>query len=96
MDNYYYLLIQTPQANASAAMQWLNVSYSVWFNRRHRRCGPLFQGRFKSIPVEAEGTRHDVSRVSKVIARMEQRLQWDRHLFDLAKKAGTIMSHVQA
>jgi putative transposase len=56
MDNHYHLLIQTPQANGSAAMQWLNVSYSVWFNRRHRRCGPLFQGRFKSIPVEAEGT----------------------------------------
>ena len=55
MDNHYHLLIQTPQANGSAAMQWLNVSYSVWFNRRHRRCGPLFQGRFKSIPVEAEG-----------------------------------------
>jgi REP element-mobilizing transposase RayT len=55
MDNHYHLLIQTPQANASAAMQWLNVSYSVWFNRRHRRCGPLFQGRFKSIPVEGEG-----------------------------------------
>ena len=54
MANHYHLLIQTPQANGSA-MQWLNVSYSVWFNRRHRRCGPLFQGRFKSIPVEAEG-----------------------------------------
>ena len=33
MDNHYHLLIQTPQANGSAAMQWLNVSYSVWFNR---------------------------------------------------------------
>jgi hypothetical protein len=33
------------------AGQWFNVSYSVWFNRRHGRCGHLFQGRFKSVVV---------------------------------------------
>ena len=27
MDNHYHLLITTPQANASRAVQWLNVSY---------------------------------------------------------------------
>ncbi len=26
MDNHYPLLLQTPQANLSAAMKWLNVS----------------------------------------------------------------------
>jgi hypothetical protein len=36
-------------------MQWLNVSYGVWFNRRHDRVGPLFQGRFKSVPIDGEG-----------------------------------------
>ena len=30
-------------------MHWLNVSYSVWFNRKYNRVGPLFQGRFKAI-----------------------------------------------
>ena len=28
MTNHYHLLIQTPEANASRALQWLNVSYS--------------------------------------------------------------------
>ncbi|HVM60546.1 MAG TPA: transposase, partial [Verrucomicrobiae bacterium] len=46
MDNHYHLLVETPQANLSAAMQWLGVSYTVGFNRRHRRVGHLFQGRF--------------------------------------------------
>ena len=55
MENHYHLLIETPHANASQAMQWLNVSYSVWYNRKRRRCGPLFQGRFKSVLVEQEG-----------------------------------------
>lgn len=55
MGNHYHLLLETPHANASRAMQWLNVSYSVWYNRKHRRCGPLFQGRFKSVLVDGEG-----------------------------------------
>ncbi len=56
MDNHYHLLIETPHANASRAMQWLNLSYSVWHNVRHHRSGALFQARFKSIPVDREGS----------------------------------------
>ncbi|MCX6991560.1 MAG: transposase, partial [Kiritimatiellaeota bacterium] len=55
MGNHYHLLIQTPEANASRAIQWLNVSYSLWYNCRHNRVGPLFQGRFKSVLIEGEG-----------------------------------------
>ena len=56
MGNHYHLLIETPSGNASRALQWLNVSYATWFNAKHRRCGPLFQSRFKSIPVDGEGS----------------------------------------
>ena len=55
MDNHYHLLIETPAANASRALQWLNVSYAVWHNLRHAESGPLFQARFKSIPVQGQG-----------------------------------------
>ena len=56
MNNHYHLLIETPEGNASRAMQWLNVSYSVWHNMRHGRVGALFQARYKSIPVEGQGS----------------------------------------
>ena len=49
MGNHYHLQVETPRANLSQAMQWLNVSYSVWFNRLNKRVGPLFQGRFKAV-----------------------------------------------
>jgi hypothetical protein len=32
--------------------QWLNVSYSIWFNPNYQRVGPLFQGRFKAVLYE--------------------------------------------
>jgi REP element-mobilizing transposase RayT len=61
MDNHYHLITQTPEANLSRAIQWLNVSYVAWFNRRHDRVGPLFQGRFKSIPVQDGAWAYELS-----------------------------------
>jgi putative transposase len=58
----YHLLVQTPEANLSRAIQWLNVCYSVWFNRKRQRVGPLFQGRFKAILVAPDGSHLQVSR----------------------------------
>jgi REP-associated tyrosine transposase len=54
MPNHYHLLLQTPRANLSASVGWLQTTYSVRFNRRHRRSGHLFQGRFKAHLVEAD------------------------------------------
>jgi len=62
MDNHYHLLMQTPEANLSRAMQWLNASYSMWFNRRHRRAGHLLQGRFQALIVEDDGGWQEVAR----------------------------------
>ncbi|MBA3570454.1 MAG: transposase [Pyrinomonadaceae bacterium] len=62
MSNHYHLMVETPGGGLSRAMQWLNVSYTVWFNRKHGRCGHLFQGRFKAFLVEAESWGLELSR----------------------------------
>jgi REP element-mobilizing transposase RayT len=62
MDNHYHLMLELSEANLSRAVQWLNVSYSVWFNRRHGRSGHLFQGRFKSVAVSPEEWALELSR----------------------------------
>jgi len=54
MGTHYHVMVRTPEANLSRAIQWLNISYSVWFNKRHQECGHVFQGRFKSVVVEDE------------------------------------------
>ncbi|MCP4270064.1 MAG: hypothetical protein GY777_31570 [Candidatus Brocadiaceae bacterium] len=54
MSNHYHILLRTNEANLSRAMQWIQTSYSVYFNRNHNRIGHLFQGRYKSILVENE------------------------------------------
>lgn len=62
MDNHYHLVVETPEANLSAGMQWVNSGYSGWFNRRHRRTGHLFEGRFKAIVVEPQRWGLELSR----------------------------------
>ena len=62
MDNHYHLIVELRQANLSLALQWLNLSYSAWFNRRHDRVGHLFQGRFKSVLFSALASALELSR----------------------------------
>jgi REP element-mobilizing transposase RayT len=62
MSNHYHLLVETPEPNLSMTMQWLNVSYATYFNRKHNRSGHLFQGRFGAILIEADAYLHHLSR----------------------------------
>lgn len=62
MTNHYHLILETPEANLSRAVQWLNVSYASYFNRRHQYAGHLFQGRFKAILLEADEYLASLSR----------------------------------
>lgn len=52
MDNHYHLVIHTRRGNLSRFMQQLNGVYTQIYNRRHRKVGHLFQGRFKGILVD--------------------------------------------
>jgi hypothetical protein len=59
-------------------MQFLNGSYTSYFNRRHRRVGHLFQGRFKGHLIEEEGHYREISRyihLNPVRARLAARPQ---------------------
>jgi REP element-mobilizing transposase RayT len=54
MTNHYHLLIETVEPTLSLGMRQLNGVYTQEFNRRHRRTGHVFQGRFKGILVERD------------------------------------------
>ena len=49
IPNHFHLLLITGQAPIAQVMRRLLTGYVVTFNRRHRRCGRLFQNRYKSI-----------------------------------------------
>jgi len=48
MSNHYHLLMEISKENLSIIMQKINSRYSIYFNNKYKRVGPLWQGRFKS------------------------------------------------
>ncbi|HFD31362.1 MAG TPA: transposase [Gammaproteobacteria bacterium] len=62
MSNHYHLLIETPDSNLSQGMRQLNGVYTQRFNRRHKRVGHVYQGRYKAILVQKENYLLELAR----------------------------------
>ena len=56
MDNHYRLILALTEPNLSRTGQWLNVSYSVWFNRRHGRGWGQIRAQVSSTRGRLPGT----------------------------------------
>lgn len=54
MKNHVHLVIFDKNENLSLMMQSLNISYSIYFNKKYERIGHVFQNRFKSHNIEDE------------------------------------------
>lgn len=73
MSNHYHLVVETPDGNLSKGMRQLNGVFTQYSNRRHRRTGHLFQGRYKAILVDRDSYLLELARyvvLNPVRARM--------------------------
>lgn len=55
MRNHYHLVVETPQANLVAGMQWLQSTYTIRLNNRHALVGHVLSGRYKAQLIEGGG-----------------------------------------
>ena len=62
MSNHYHLVIETHDGNLSKGMRQLNGVFTQASNRRHRRCGHLFQGRYKAILIDKDNYLLELTR----------------------------------
>jgi REP element-mobilizing transposase RayT len=91
MTNHYHLLIETPDANLSRGMRHLNGVYTQRFNRRHRRVGHVFQGRYKALLVQKDAYLLELTRyivLNPVRARMVQTAgewRWSNYRYTVGK-----------
>jgi len=54
IPNHFHLLLRTGPVPISTVMRRLLTGYTLWYNRKHRRHGHVFQNRFKSILCQEE------------------------------------------
>jgi len=62
MDNHYHLVVETPEANLSRGMRYLNGVYTQKYNWLNNHRGHIFQGRFKAIIVDRDSYLLELSR----------------------------------
>ena len=55
LPDRYHLVVETRQATLARGMRQLNGRYTQAFNRHHGIGGHVFQGRYRSVMVEAPG-----------------------------------------
>lgn len=77
MPNHYHLVLETPNANLVAGMAWLQSTYTIRLNHRHKLFGHVFSGRYKAQVVEGSGngylrTACDYVHLNPVRARLLQ------------------------
>ena len=54
LPNHFHLLIQTKNDPLAKIMKSLQTAYGVFFNKKYKRIGPVFSGRYKSIIVQKD------------------------------------------
>lgn len=54
MSNHIHLLMETGKIPLNKILQGINQSYTMYFNRKYKTVGHLFQGRYKSILCEKD------------------------------------------
>lgn len=86
MGNHFHLLLETPVPNLARGMRELNGVYAQGFNRRHRRFGHVFGGRYSGLLVQKErhlleGCRYVVLNPERVAAPHEtyERYRWSSY-----------------
>jgi len=52
LNNHFHLALETPRANLTQGMHWLQSTFATRFNRYRGERGHLFQGRFQGLLVE--------------------------------------------
>ncbi|HAG10484.1 MAG TPA: transposase [Desulfotomaculum sp.] len=62
MDNHVHLIIDDNGNDISKIIKSINISYVYYFNKKYRRCGHLFQDRFKSELIDNDGYLLEVSK----------------------------------
>jgi REP element-mobilizing transposase RayT len=85
MPNHFHMLLEVSRAPLSRAMQSLLYRYTYYYNRRYRKVGHLFQGRYKAILCDRDNYLMELIRylhlnpVRAGMVKDPRRYRWSSH-----------------
>lgn len=91
MDNHAHLIINDNGNDISQIMKSIGVSYAILYNRKYKRVGHLFQGRFKSHLIDSDRYLLEVSKyihnnpVKAGITADPKDYPWSSYLFIIGR-----------
>lgn len=97
MNNHVHLLLETREIPLSKIQQGINQSYTMYFNKRYKTVGHLFQGRYKAILCDKDTyllslikyIHHNPLRAKA--AKQPEDYKWSSHLNYVERVRGSIV-----
>jgi len=92
VPNHIHLLIRRGRVSLARTMQRLQGNYAAYFNRRHRRTGHLFEGRYHAFLVTDEIHLHALVRYihqnlpKDGMVKENENILWSSHALYFGKK----------
>ncbi|MFA6636736.1 MAG: transposase [Candidatus Omnitrophota bacterium] len=92
MSNHYHFLMETTRSNLSRCMQYINSTYTNYFNRKKKRCGHLFQHRYLGLLIEENSYLTHLSRyihlnpVRAGLVKTPEEYAWSSYRYYISSK----------
>lgn len=98
MTNHVHLQVETTDVEIWEMMKRLNMRYAIYFNRKYKFVGHLFQGRYRAEIIERDAYNLDISKyihlnpVHAKIVKWPGEYAWSSYQNYLGKKEDELVS----
>jgi putative transposase len=87
MPNHYHLFVYQHKADAIADfMRSLGVSYSMYFNKKYKRQGSLFQQRYKAVDIKDDSQLLHITRYIHLNPTKYKTYKWSSYPYYISDK----------
>lgn len=96
MPNHFHLLIyQDTKEGMVKLLKSVSVSYSMYFNRKYRHVGAVFQQRYRAVRVDSDDQLMHITRYIHMNPKDYYRWQWSSLDYYIGRKSAAWLKHDQ-
>lgn len=90
MNNHFHFFVyQESESAITDFMKSLSVAYSMYFNKRYRRVGAVFQQRYRAVRITSDAQLLHVSRYIHMNPRNYDTYEWSSLPYYLGQKSAS-------